>query len=124
MRKKKKRKAVYKLCVVVVLHALFFVTQLISVNPVFQHASMFVFAGQATQIKQNASHKALQQEADNHSVRLNKKFSNADFFEMPAYCLTMARFYSVHVFTVALPDRHILPGFIGNKPLRGPPVLS
>jgi len=124
MRKNKGIKAGFRLCAIIILHGLFFVTQLISVNPFFQHASIFVFTQSVPQelkAKKLVDATGFQQESKNAGLRLNKKFSNTDFFEL-APEPGNSPLLQYHIKTTSFLVRQTSEEPAAEKQLRGPPA--
>ncbi len=125
MRKIEKIKAGFRLCTITLLYVLFFVTQLVSVNVLTQHASIYIFSpklSQSSSATERDRHTVQADDEEEAGVRLNKRFSNKAFINFvppewdtmsftvsPSFCTARTNL----IFFEIVPDRLLL----------GPPSL-
>lgn len=118
-----KIKAGFRLCTITLLYVLFFVTQLVSVNVLTQHASIYIFSPKPSQPSATTERDQQTVQADDEEeagVRLNKRFSNEAFINfIPAEWNTTS-FTASPSFCTAR-TRLIFFEIIPGRLLRGPP---
>ncbi len=127
MRKIEKIKAGFRLCTILVLYILFFVTQLVSVNERTQHASVFIYSPAFHFLPAAPADDTLQADEidqtdeEDTGIRVNKRFSNKASITLSSFSILPAPLKRDNDFrevVVSLNFFRIIP----NKLLRGPPT--